>query len=82
MADPKITKMEVIEFEYFVENMEGSGRIVLPLSAGYEAASDGSCRRHPHRCGRIGRIYGRFCNRALCDRVVFERGNWRKCIRS
>lgn len=30
MADPKITKMEVIEFEYFVDNMEGSGRIVLP----------------------------------------------------
>ena len=30
MADPKITKMEVIEFEYFVENMEGSGRIQLP----------------------------------------------------
>ncbi len=23
MADPKITKMEVIEFEYFVDNMEG-----------------------------------------------------------
>ena len=22
--------MEVIEFEYFVDNMEGSGRIVLP----------------------------------------------------
>ena len=30
MSDPKITKMEVIEFEYFVENMEGSGRIQLP----------------------------------------------------
>ena len=30
MADPKITKMEVIEFEYFVDNMEGSGRIQLP----------------------------------------------------
>ena len=30
MPDPKITKMEVIEFEYFVDNMEGSGRIVLP----------------------------------------------------
>ena len=33
MADPKITKMEVIEFEYFVDNMEGSGRIVLPAYA-------------------------------------------------
>ena len=53
MADPKITKMEVIEFEYFVDNMKGSGRIVLPAYApGHEAAPNGSRRRYPH--GRWG----------------------------